>query len=126
MKDKAKIQKFEDMPVWHDAQDFAVSIYKLTKKFPKSEIYGLTSQMQRASSSISANIAEGFGRTSVKDKAHFYSIAYGSLLEVKNFVYLVERLNYIESGEATNLIKASNHLQRQINAISSYLKSRNE
>ena len=81
MIDKKKILKFEDMPVWQDAQDYAVLVYGITKKFPKDELYALTSQMRRAASSISANIAEGFGRQSKKDKAHFYSMAYGSLLK---------------------------------------------
>lgn len=122
MIDKKKLQKFEDMPVWQDAQGFAVLIYGLTKTFPKDEQYGLVSQMRRAASSISANIAEGFGRNSSKDKAHFYSIAYGSLLEVKNFVYLARRLNYIKADDETKLVNASHALQKQINAISAYLK----
>lgn len=118
-----KIAKFEDMPVWNDAINFAVLIYELTKKLPKEEQFALTSQTRRAASSVSANIAEGFGRPTHKDKAHFYAIAYGSLLETKNFIYLTRRLNYIEADDETQLVIASIHLQKQINAIISYLKA---
>jgi four helix bundle protein len=122
MIDKKKINSFEDMPVWQDAQDYAVVIYLTTKKFPKEEQYALTSQLRRAASSISANIAEGFGRKSSKDKAQFYRIAYGSLLETKNFIYLATRLNYLREEGQTKLIDNSEHLQKQINAILAYFK----
>ena len=86
----------------------------------------LLAQMRRASSSISANIAEGFGRKTLKDKSHFYSIAYGSLLEVKNFIYLTGRLNYIDADDETRMIQVCNSLQRQINAITKYLNNNHE
>lgn len=120
--EKKKINRFEDMPVWQDAQDFAVSIYSITKNFPKEEQYALSSQLKRAASSISANIAEGFGRKSSKDKIQFYRVAYGSLLETKNFIYLSKRLNYINGTSQDEIVKASEHLQKQINAIMAYLK----
>ena len=110
------------MEVWQDAQDFAVAIYMLTKNFPKDELYALTNQMRRASSSISANIAEGFGRKSAKEKAQFYRVAYGSLLEVKNFSYLSKRLGYIDEASINKIITSSEHLQKQINAILAYFK----
>ncbi len=118
-----KITKFEDMPVWNDALEYAVSIYDLTKRFPKEELYSLTNQIRRSASSVSANISEGFGRPTKKDKSHFYSIAYGSLLETKNFIYLAKRLNYIDADEENRLINDSVKLQKQINAIISFLKS---
>jgi four helix bundle protein len=123
MTDKVKITKFEDMQVWQDAQNFAVSVYEITKTYPKSEIYGLVSQMRRASSSISANIAEGFGRQSKKDTAHFYKIANGSLLETKNFIYLSKRLGYIDTSSENSLIKETESLQNQVNAIIRYFKA---
>jgi four helix bundle protein len=120
---REKITRFEDMTVWQDSQTFAVRVYKLTKTFPKDELYGLTSQMRRASSSISANIAEGFGRNSQKDKAHFYHIALGSLLETKNFIYLGAKLDYIEKEEVTKLIEITESVHNQINAILKYFRN---
>ncbi|MEI7918263.1 MAG: four helix bundle protein [Candidatus Saccharibacteria bacterium] len=111
------ITSFEDLTVWQESQSFAVNIYKLTRKFPKDELFALTSQLRRAASSISANIAEGFGRASVKDKLHFYVMAYGSLLEVKNFLYLSEKLGYINKLELNETILHSVSCQKLINAF---------
>ena len=110
------IENFEDMRVWQISQDFAVEIYQITKLFPREEQFGVTSQIRRAASSISANIAEGFGRRSVKDKLHFYTIAYGSLLETKNFLYLACRLQYIADDDLSRLISHSVDCQKLINA----------
>jgi four helix bundle protein len=74
----------------------------------------MTSQLRRAASSISSNIAEGFGRYSTKDKLHFYTMSYGSLLEVKNFLYLAEKLGYIEKDALSSLISHSGVCQRLI------------
>ncbi|CAN5660919.1 four helix bundle protein [soil metagenome] len=122
MSERKKIIRFEDMQVWQDAQDFAVSTYEITKVFPKEERYSLTDQIRRASSSISANIAEGFGRRSHRDTAHFYKIANGSLLETKNFFYLAYRLDYIDENSKNDLINKSENLQNQISAILKYFK----
>ena len=117
---KEKITRFEDMTVWQDAQSFAVAIYKATSSFPKSELYGLTSQMRRASSSVSANIAEGFGRSTNKDRSHFYHIALGSLLETKDFIYLSAKLDFIKQNEADKLVDSTNIVHDQITAILRY------
>jgi four helix bundle protein len=117
---KEKITRFEDMTVWQDAQSFAVAIYKTTNTFPKDEIYGLTSQMRRASSSVSANIAEGFGRGTRKDQAHFYHIALGSLFETKNFIYLSAKLDFIEQKEVDKIVDSANIVHNQITAILRY------
>lgn len=120
---KEKITRFEDMTVWQEAQLFAVSTYKITKKFPNEELYGITSQLRRAASSVSANIAEGFGRKSNKDRAHFYQIALGSLLESKNFVYLSAKLNYITQNDADTLLELSESVHKQISAILRYFNN---
>ncbi len=109
-----KVQSFEDLIVWQESQNLAVSVYKVTKSFPADEQFGLTSQIRRASSSISANIAEGFGRRSQKDKQHFYTMAYGSLLEVKNFLYLTKRLEYLEDKSFELLIDQCMKCQKLI------------
>ncbi len=116
------ITSFEKLTVWQESQSFAVNVYEATRSFPKEELFGITSQLRRASSSISANIAEGFGRTSTKDKLHFYTVAYGSLLETKNFLYLSEKLGYIGESQLDILIKQSVGCQRLINAFKAGLQ----
>ncbi|NCU30899.1 four helix bundle protein [Candidatus Saccharibacteria bacterium] len=93
-----RIYSFEDLEAWKIAIDISVMTYKITASFPKSEIYSLTNQMRRASSSISANIAEGYGRYSTKEKCQFYKIANGSLYELKSFFYLAEKLGFIDGS----------------------------
>jgi four helix bundle protein len=115
------IERFEDLEVWQEAQLLAVEVYHVTRSFPKDEIYAMTSQLRRAASSISANIAEGFGRSTVKDKIHFYTIAYGSLLEVKNFLYLAQKLDYIDEEILNNLIEHSIICQKLINGSKRWL-----
>lgn len=122
MNNHKKITRFEDMEVWQEAQEFAVLIYKITKRFPDEEKFGLTSQLRRASSSVSANIAEGFGRSSKKDTAHFYHIARGSLLETKNFMYLSARLAYIDQVILDKSIASADSINQQITAILRYFK----
>lgn len=113
------ITSFEDLKVWQETQNLAVEVYKVTKQFPKDELFAMTSQLRRAVSSISANIAEGFGRSTANDKAHFYTMAYGSLLEVKNFLYLAEKLEYITKVDLDRLISKSIECQKLINAFKS-------
>ncbi len=118
-----KLTRFEDMAVWQESQELAVLIYSVTKTFPKEEVYGLTSQLRRASSSVSANIAEGFGRGTNKDKAQFYRIALGSLLETKNFLYLAARLDYVGQPKVDEVLQNIESVHNQINAILKYFKS---
>ena len=116
------INSFEDLTVWQETQMFAVHIYRITEKFPADEVFAMTSQLRRAATSISANIAEGFGRTSTNDKLHFYTMAYGSLLEVKNFLYLAEKLGYITSETLTEILPVSVSCQKLINAFKAGLQ----
>jgi len=117
---------FEDLEVWQLSIELAVEIYKVTNKFPKSELYSLTNQMRRAASSISANIAEGYGRHNYKEKIQFYKIANGSLLEVKSFCYLAERLKYIDKDELDGLLNQFVPVQKLINALIKSIREKNE
>lgn len=112
------------MEVWQESQLFAVEVYRVTENFPRSEVYGMTSQLRRASSSISANIAEGFGRTGTNDKLRFYTIAYGSLLETKNFLYLAQKLGYIDQDILNNLIEHSLMCQKLLNGLKRWFINR--
>ena len=87
------------MPVWQDARKFTNNIYNFTNKFPKEEIYGLTSQIRRAAVSIMSNIAEGFDRYSVKEFINFLIIARGSISEVQSDLFIALDLEYINQEE---------------------------
>lgn len=123
---KETIQNFEDLEAWQQAINLAVMVYKTTKTFPKDELFSLTNQMRRASSSISANIAEGCGRYNYKEKLQFYRIANGSLLEVKSFCYLSEKLGYITENELSELLDTIVSCQKLISGLIRGVKNHNE
>jgi four helix bundle protein len=87
-------QTFRDLDVWQKAHAFVLAVYRLTAEFPKSETYGLASQMRTAAVSIPANIAEGFGKRTQADKARYLNIAQGSLEESRYYLILTQDLNY--------------------------------
>ena len=91
-------RKFRDLIVWRKAHEFVLSVYRYTRKFPKEEIYGLTSQFRRAAVSIPANIAEGFKKRSRSDKARFMNISQGSLEECRYYLILAQDLEYGDAG----------------------------
>lgn len=96
-------KKFQDLNVWKKGHAFVLKVYKLTNtSLPREEMFGLSSQLKRASSSITANIAEGFIRKSPKEKVRFYNISQGSLEETKNFLILVNDLEYFDTKELLN------------------------
>lgn len=109
--------RFEDTDIWKDSIRLAKEVYVLLKSFPDSERYGIISQMKRAVTSVSANFAEGYGRSSPKDKSHFYTMAYGSLLETKNFIYLSVELDFCKNDEINKLLLAIESLQKRINGL---------
>jgi four helix bundle protein len=83
-----KITNFQDLNAWQASRKLFFMVFRITKKFPKEEVYSSVSQMRRAAMSVSSNIAEGFGRSSKADKLHFYVMARGSLTEVQNQLIL--------------------------------------
>ena len=117
------IKSFEELPVWKDARKFANKIYNLTKKFPKEENYGLTSQITRATVSIGSNIAEGFDRYSKKDFIKFLIIARGSISEIQNDLYIALDLKYINQNDFQETYALAKELGKQINGFIKYLKS---
>ena len=100
---KSKIRTVRDLKVYRKAFDSAMEIFEITKKFPKEELFGLTSQFKRAAVSIPANIAEGFRKRGKKDKARFFNIAQGSLEECKYYLILTEDLGYAPVKDEFNL-----------------------
>lgn len=86
---------FEKLEVWKESRILVKLIYQHTKLFPKEEIFGITSQMRRAAISVSSNIAEGAGRKTQKNQAQFYTIAYGSLMELLNQLIISVDLEFL-------------------------------
>ena len=111
-------KRFEDLIVWQKAHQFVLKVYRLTAQFPKTEIYGLTSQFRRAAISIPANIAEGFKKKGKADKARFLNIAQGSLEECRYYLILSKDLGFhVEPGIKDQLSEVSKLLQAYMSAI---------
>lgn len=90
-------KKFQDLIVWQKSNVIVLDIYRMTSEFPKSELFGLSSQIRRSSISIAANIAEGFGKKGKPDKARYFNIAQGSLEETNYYLILVKDLGYADT-----------------------------
>jgi four helix bundle protein len=90
---------YKDLKVWQKADELALEIYKITKAFPKDEIYGLTSQIRRAVISVPTNIVEGYARKGDKELARFVNISIGSLAETEYLIDFSKRLGYISEKE---------------------------
>jgi four helix bundle protein len=94
-----KIALFTDLKVWQEGHTLVILVYKMTRSFPKEETYSLVDQMRRAASSITSNIAEGFGRHSYKEKLQFYYLAHGSLTELENQLLIARDVGYLDQKE---------------------------
>ncbi len=94
-----QIQSYKDLIVWRKSFQLVLVVYKLTKKFPKDEIFGLTAQMKRSAISIPSNIAEGFGRGSRADYVRFLYIAYGSAAELETQLLLAKELRFVTEND---------------------------
>lgn len=113
----SQIRNFWDLETWQLAHDCTKQLYTLTVSFPNEERYGLVSQIRRASSSVGANIAEGFDRYHFNDKIRFYHIARGSLSEVMNFILLSKDLSYIDDVTARGLLEKTIQIRKLLNGM---------
>ena len=118
----AKIQSFTDLIAWKKAHALAVSIYKLTDKFPQRETYSLTDQMRRSATSISSNIAEGFSRQSKKEKIQFYYTSKGSLTELQNQLLIARDVGYLVKEEFNSIAQQSIEVSKLINGLIKSIK----
>lgn len=109
--------RFEKLDVWHLAVDFADAVYGVTRDFPSEERFGLTSQMRRAAVSVSSNIAEGSGRVSDKDFAHFVEIAYGSVMEVVSQSKIALRQHFLTVESETDITRRAEQLARMLSGL---------
>jgi four helix bundle protein len=114
----------EKLEAWSKAIDFVVDVYKFTEFFPKEETFGLTSQIRRAAVSVPANIAEGAGRNSDKEFAHFLSNAQGSASELETELIIAHRLGYLNETSFSDLSNSLDRIGRLITGLSQHLKRR--
>ena len=118
------VQSFRDLRVWQAGMELVVGVYELTQTFPKSEIYGLSSQLQRAAVSMPANIAEGHTRSSLREYLHFLSIARSSLAEIETYLELVQRLSYTTPERTRPLLDLTISIHRPLIALRNSLSTR--
>lgn len=117
------MKDFRELQVWQRSHQLTLGIYRVTKKFPKEELFGLTSQMRRASASISANIAEGCGRDGDAELKRFLNIALGSACELDYHLLLASELGYLAQVDSRPLAKEALELRRMLGAFIQKLKA---
>jgi four helix bundle protein len=96
-------ESWRKLRVWNLTDEMAFRVYEVTKKFPKEEIYGITSQLRRSALSIPTNIVEGYARKGDAELAHFLSISFASLAETKYLIYFSKKLGYLCDSDYTEL-----------------------
>jgi len=106
------MHNYKKLDVWNKAVDFATQIYSVTKNFPKDELYGLTSQLRRASVSISSNISEGAGRNSDKEFRQFLNISFSSCSEIETQLIISYKLGYLSEDNFTSLTEEVISIQK--------------
>ena len=112
-----QVHNYEKLTVWQKAMDLVVDIYSLTSKFPKEEMYGLSSQMRRCAVSIPSNIAEGSLRKTKKDFSHFLIIAFGSGAELETQLKLAKRLGFISDEQYNKHNALLNEIMKMLNKL---------
>ena len=120
---KQKIKSFTDLEAWKESHKFVLIIYKITKEFPRDEMFGITSQLRRAAVSIVSNIAEGFTRESSKEKARFYFISKSSNTEVQSQLLIARDLKYINEEVFKNAASQSITVNKLISGLIKYCKN---
>ena len=118
------VRSYRDLVVWQKSMRLAADAYRLTRRLPKQEEFRITSQIIRAAASIPANIAEGHGRGTRKDYAHFISIARGSLSELETFVLLVQTLELAETDHCEAVLELSAEVGRMLTSLRERLAPR--
>lgn len=116
------VQSYRDLETWQQAVALVLEVYRVTKLFPKEQLFGLTSQVRRAVVSIPSNIAEGQGRSSTKEFLHHLSIAYGSLCETETQLLIAKELGYLEQQDHNRLSNLTGSVGRLINGLSKSLQ----
>lgn len=118
-----KIKSFTDLIVWQEGHKLVLLTYRATGLFPKQETYSLVDQMRRSCSSITSNIAEGFGRQTYKEKVQFYYQAHGSLTELKDQILIARDVGYINNDIFEELDRCSNLVHQLLQGLINKSKS---
>jgi four helix bundle protein len=118
------IQSYRDLGVWRKAIALSVSCYRLTADFPREEMYGMTAQIRRASTSVAANIAEGHGRENTKSFIQFLRISQGSLKELETHAVIAQQVGLLPPEKAQPLFAASDEPGRMLRALIRSLQAR--
>lgn len=121
--DDGRIRSYRDLRVWQEGISLAEICYGLTKRFPKDELFGMTSQIRRAASSVPANIAEGYGRDSKGDYIQFLRISQGSLKEVETHLILCTRVRLLTEPEARSTLEHCDRLGKMLHRLIRSLQS---
>jgi four helix bundle protein len=111
------VESYRDLKVWQRSIQMTLSVYRLTVAFPKEEVFGLTTQLRRASVSVASNIAEGYGRGSTGEYKQFLGMARGSNLEVQTQLFIASELGYGNSTFLTEDDNLSNEVSRMLNSL---------
>jgi len=114
-------KSYRDLMAWQRAMDLVEETYRLTRSFPKEEVYGLTSQLRRAAVSIPSNIAEGQGRHGAVEFKHFLRLALGSTMELETQIMIAHRLRYIEANSASLILRETAEVGKMLNGLISHL-----
>ncbi len=119
-----RVQSFRDLEVWKIAMDLAAECYRVTKAFPKDELFGMTSQIRPAAASIPANIAEGQGREHTKEFLHHLSIARGSLMEVQTHLLLAQRVDLLNAHQWNHLLPICERISQMLSRLRQALEKK--
>lgn len=111
------VNKFQDLVVWQQGHQVVLIIYRLTKSYPREETYSLVDQLRRAAVSVTSNIAEGFGRKSVRERVQFYYLSMGSLLEIENQLLVSKDLGYMTVVDFEKLCELILSVKRLLNRL---------
>lgn len=112
-----EVRSYRDLKVWQQGMDLASAAYQLTASMPKSERYGLTSQIRRSAASVPANIAEGYGRGSSGSYIQFLKTARGSLLELETHVLLAERIGILGTEQSGPFLISADNIGKMLSAL---------
>ena len=118
------METHKDLRVWQQSIEMVTSIYLLTRSFPKEELFGLVSQLRRAAVSVPSNIAEGYARSTDKEKLHFLRISSGSMSEIETQLMLCLNLEYIDRDKYEELSETVTSVWKQLNSLISSIKKR--
>ena len=111
------VRSYRDLLVWQKGMDVAAEVYRLSRAWPKEEVYGLTSQARRAAAAIPANIAEGYGRQSTASYGQFLKIARGSLKELETHLLLAERVGLTAQGSCADALRQTDELGKMLGGL---------